>query len=213
MRGWSPIARTSVFPEKGSPAYAGMVLSLLSCSYLRLRFPRVCGDGPSAVKWAFVLIKVPPRMRGWSLPCLSQHGTASGSPAYAGMVPTMVERNMVATRFPRVCGDGPCLIVWPSSTPLVPPRMRGWSHHHARSERSSHGSPAYAGMVPPGCHRAVRCLWFPRVCGDGPEEDDPYCDDHMVPPRMRGWSRCPLCRGANVLGSPAYAGMVPWSAP
>ena len=188
MRGWSPLIVNSDCLGYGSPAYAGMVRL-----YSRTRppepwFPRVCGDGPL---FSFFIVDrhvVPPRMRGWSCVLASERANADGSPAYAGMVPVTEQFKRMLEGFPRVCGDGPSLLWLYTPMASVPPRMRGWSVNASSTQRCARGSPAYAGMVLAVCLSLTSSCGFPRVCGDGPPEEELLLEDIRVPPRMRGWS-------------------------
>ncbi len=191
MRGWSPLRTGRLIPFTGSPAYAGMVRNGDSKAGLCRRFPRVCGDGPLAQVDEIDALAVPPRMRGWSLMCCLFFRVTQGSPAYAGMVHTWGLQLRAKGRFPRVCGDGPHIEAGMSKVHMVPPRMRGWSPCPYPDSGQRKGSPAYAGMVLIFVRSSTPASWFPRVCGDGPDEHCQRCIPTWVPPRMRGWSPSP----------------------
>ncbi len=86
-------------------------------------------------------------MRGWSRGVVTMLRHPSGSPAYAGMVLEYRDGWALYHWFPRVCGDGPFVLLVSVNLRLVPPRMRGWSYDGWWKLGHPWGSPAYAGMV------------------------------------------------------------------
>ncbi len=208
-RGWSRDQMAGCDGGDGSPAHAGMVPLLSFLAYIMRGFPRPRGDGPDLTGSIYAQTTVPPPTRGWSPRNIGWLSAGNGSPAHAGMVPVREPHRPVALRFPRPRGDGPigqrglCL---PGE---VPPPTRGWSQSPLCETVRVRGSPAHAGMVPPGNIAGSAAHWFPRPRGDGPATG--HSDGRMVavPPPTRGWSISTSVRAPIPSGSPAHAGMVP----
>ena len=72
----------------GFPAYAGMDLLDVVAHHRRLGLPRVCGDGPRAIRQGRVRLEASPRMRGWTLHLGRLGGKRPGFPAYAVWTPS-----------------------------------------------------------------------------------------------------------------------------
>ena len=147
-RGWSRQMTTTRYFRWGSPAHAGMVPTTARRPGARERFPRTRGDGPYYGRILVECTSVPPHTRGWS------HGRPQcgpqqcGSPAHAGMVPSLSLNRRTFHRFPRTRGDGPETTDLSTYAKAVPPHTRGWSPSDGRRVRLRIGSPAHAGMVP-----------------------------------------------------------------
>ena len=89
------------------------------------------------------------------------------------------------------------------------PPTRGWPRGLSPPRTVHQGSPAHAGMAPPGIAPAVTSSRFPRPRGDGPLFDHSAIGKALVPPPTRGWP-FPMLPSAPLLpGSPAHAGMAP----
>ncbi len=106
-RGWTRDLRLPVRGRGGSPANAGMDLSLVDCHSPRPRLPRKRGDGPVSGSLVDAYLKAPPQTRGWTCGCLVWRSKPRGSPANAGMDPGCLRLPHEAHRLPRKRGDGP----------------------------------------------------------------------------------------------------------
>ena len=212
-RGWSHDIADIERQQAGSPASAGMVPWCGVCFCPPFRFPRQRGDGPGWVSSCEDHRTVPPPARGWSHCRGGPFVTVRGSPASAGMVPSMSASASPSSRFPRQRGDGPCRSPWPTRCRPVPPPARGWSLQNDRPDHLARGSPASAGMVPPSRVTPDAGVRFPRQRGDGPETMEAVCEWTEVPPPARGWSHDLPHGHREPGGSPASAGMVPATAP
>ena len=169
-RGWSARHHPVEQSGRGSPAHAGMVPAEAAPADVGAWFPRPRGDGPFIRLVLNRIDGVPPPTRGWSVGPQAHAASQWGSPAHAGMVPrarhhrpgalgspahagmVLVGIRAVARdlRFPRPRGDGPRLSAGLHAEPPVPPPTRGWSRTAAVRLADVDGSPAHAGMVPPG---------------------------------------------------------------
>ena len=167
-RGWSLAMQLRGASQSGSPAPAGMVPPWAAAPRAWRGFPRTRGDGPPWQAGSLPMHWVPPHPRGWSLRPRWSTGCGSGSPAPAGMVPTLRSGRSSACRFPRTRGDGPfgsgggprrerfprtrgdgpSRLKGIIAETRVPPHPRGWSRDAATRDLDTEGSPAPAGMVP-----------------------------------------------------------------
>ena len=208
-RGWSPTSARPAGRARGSPAPAGMVPIPAASPDRIARFPRTRGDGPHGCSGQRASGEVPPHPRGWSPTPSSAISSARGSPAPAGMVPILPQPEATETGFPRTRGDGPQADDSCAGKFWVPPHPRGWSLKGGRKAAPTLGSPAPAGMVPPGNRSASELRWFPRTRGDGPSTSGTPHRSRRVPPHPRGWSQARGHDPQGRSGSPAPAGMVP----
>ncbi len=207
-RGWSQTGIRCRARQPGSPAPAGMVRGGPCGCRQRAGFPRTRGDGPIRVLEPSAGHGVPPHPRGWSRRLVVRRLDRNGSPAPAGMVPSIKVSSCPTRGFPRTRGDGPPWIASSRITRSVPPHPRGWSRSAPGDTEMTWGSPAPAGMVRTTAIEVARSAGFPRTRGDGPSLKRSYPSCRAVPPHPRGWSR----RRRDVVwpdpGSPAPAGMV-----
>jgi hypothetical protein len=131
-------------------------------------------------------VRVPPPARGWPR-SLHHHGRLlCGSPARAGMAPTIETTNFALVWFPRPRGDGPGYSGRLGDLATVPPPAWGWPRRGLREAYAAAGSPARAGMAPPVAPWRGRTARFPRPRGDGPGAPALLPDSIMVPPPARG---------------------------
>ena len=208
-RGWSRRGVVAGAHVSGSPAPAGMVPVPVIPAHRSSRFPRTRGDGPGGWNGTWCLYWVPPHPRGWSRLACTRRQPGSGSPAPAGMVPSITGQAGNISRFPRTRGDGPDLQNTHLLLDKVPPHPRGWSFCAATATKRPRGSPAPAGMVPCSSTGGRWTGRFPRTRGDGPFVTPPPVSTVTVPPHPRGWSHCAAADRVAQSGSPAPAGMVP----
>ncbi len=147
-RGWSPRDHDGGALGGGSPAHAGMVPSSSFFPAGGSGFPRPRGDGPADERISLRQAMVPPPTRGWSQHRARHCLRRRGSPAHAGMVPSVTREIPSTARFPRPRGDGPAGGFRGLGQCLVPPPTRGWSLRLLVYHIAPSGSPAHAGMVP-----------------------------------------------------------------
>ena len=167
-RGWT-VGRGRVHLRRaGSPARAGMDPAPLSVQSRPSRLPRTRGDGPEAGRLIDRWIEAPPHARGWTGLRAHLAVDARGSPARAGMDHLALQRHDLAQRLPRTRGDGPVSRQVPLAWCQAPPHARGWTAAPARDDDRHDGSPARAGMDPPGRRCRPRRRRLPRTRGDGP---------------------------------------------
>ena len=167
-RGWTPLLGARIGNNGGSPAYAGMDPTLGRADWEQWRLPRLRGDGPCMSRKVGRGSPAPPPTRGWTPVSvhLLQHGP--GSPAYAGMDPSISRMEPTTRRLPRLRGDGPLVAGGNYTLKMAPPPTRGWTHPDLHAGRRHPGSPAYAGMNPMLRPWLPLPAWLPRLRGDGP---------------------------------------------
>ena len=193
----------------GSPAHAGIVPSTADRRDRCLWFPRARGDRPRRHQAGSCAGAVPPRTRGSSRHKRRPHQRGVGSPAHAGIVPSLGLEEYRWTRFPRARGDRPSSWKWSRTLLKVPPRTRGSSPAVKGVVVGVQGSPAHAGIVPRRVPSGPEGGRFPRARGDRPTPAATRRDRPRVPPRTRGSSLGrPVTRDLGT-GSPAHAGIVP----
>ena len=208
-RGWTPFSLDPDLASSGSPAPAGMDLSLHSSLLRSSRLPRTRGDGPAAQSQEDAILQAPPHPRGWTL----RHGGcakgAGGSPAPAGMDLRTGRTESSLSGLPRTRGDGPAVTGALSAAGLAPPHPRGWTPTGGASIWQTSGSPAPAGMDPEGVSEALGRQRLPRTRGDGPPAMLAAAPAAGAPPHPRGWTSAPSGCDWRSDGSPAPAGMDP----
>ena len=132
-----------------------------------------------------------------------------GSPAHAGMDPSVVHPDRNHSRLPRTRGDGPCITRCVRRTAAAPPHTRGWTLNPSRQASRGPGSPAHAGMDPGLRMHEGRQGRLPRTRGDGPRWTRSNPRRSAAPPHTRGWTRLEHQGTSLAHGSPAHAGMDP----
>ncbi len=111
--------------HRGSPAWAGIDPARRPSTWAATRLPRVGGDRPWAARDPRGEGGAPPRGRG------STHGTVrgrvdgGGSPAWAGIDPSLASAFYVGDGLPRVGGDRPERYLRAVHSDAAPPRGRG----------------------------------------------------------------------------------------
>ncbi len=212
-RGWTPCLLLRGRGRKGSPAPAGMDPNPSTPPPSRPRLPRTRGDGPAPNRSRLLRCLAPPHPRGWTRRSRDRRAVRPGSPAPAGMDPTMPPRRGRPARLPRTRGDGPSSSFCPSARTRAPPHPRGWTPWSAAGGDVWEGSPAPAGMDLIASVQWTPRLRLPRTRGDGPPGVCGCCGGARAPPHPRGWTR-PADPGARpAAGSPAPAGMDPTPPP
>ena len=132
-----------------------------------------------------------------------------GSPAHAGIDPSVVVNQGDTTGLPRPRGDRPPT-ARPTSTPRrAPPPTRGSTHRAPGPRVHPRGSPAHAGIDPARAIRRRRSGWLPRPRGDRPRQGVAGPDGGEAPPPTRGSTRVGNPRRRRLRGSPAHAGIDP----
>ncbi len=125
-RGWTQGLGRMERSSAGSPAQAGMDPSRPSTSCTRRRLPRAGGDGPRTKRAGMAAERAPPRRRGWTRRARALRRRDAGSPAQAGMDPSVARQGPRWAWLPRAGGDGPVHRVLSSGSMQAPPRRRGW---------------------------------------------------------------------------------------
>ena len=113
-----------------------------------LRLPRLLGDGPVVEFTEPIGTPAPPPARGWTRKPHLLAGRSIGSPACAGMDPSMTSIAFAASWLPRLRGDGPSDGGFFFVGSLAPPPARGWTQMVEFRRQRRSGSPACAGMDP-----------------------------------------------------------------
>ena len=169
-RGWTVRIAPEGGRSEGSPANAGMDRIRGLADPIRSGLPRERGDGPIIELVTAEETKAPPRTRGWTP---SPHGwgpARAGSPANAGMDLHRRFFSRWALWLPRERGDGPQSHGSIRNRRRAPPRTRGWTEALGSLYRGRRGSPANAGMDPPGLRSIAPEGGLPRERGDGPDD-------------------------------------------
>ncbi len=196
-------------PRAGSPAWAGIDPAGRAAAPLHGGLPRVGGDRPDARVTKADVMAAPPRGRGSTPHVLGVRREAVGSPAWAGIDPSCSRGMITPCRLPRVGGDRPS---GSFTIPLVnsaPPRGRGSTRLRADVRGVGAGSPAWAGIDPPGRSPRPTRRRLPRVGGDRPGLKALLDSLSWAPPRGRGSTPRRSLRCVRQGGSPAWAGIDP----
>ncbi len=137
---------------------------------------------------------------------------ARGSPAPAGMDPSLAACDGIAQGLPRTRGDGPPPALSVAMPHTAPPHPRGWTllgSHAGRLRLRLRGSPAPAGMDPTNSAGRSCAKGLPRTRGDGPCLRRVPGYKNVAPPHPRGWTPGESRWTGKAKGSPAPAGMDP----
>ena len=133
---------------RGSPASAGIDPSFVSHGAATGGLPRIRGDRPTAFKEQGTSVTAPPHPRGSTRGLDPRRAAAAGSPASAGIDPTVSISSTTRARLPRIRGDRPEVVVPRLGQHLAPPHPRGSTREHPHPLRQRDGSPASAGIDP-----------------------------------------------------------------
>ena len=206
-RGSTPAkASTRVIPS-GSPAPAGIDPLRPRITWMRYRLPRARGDRPSFSAFCVAVIPAPPRPRGSTSGVDASCCPVGGSPAPAGIDPTVLRGEGKLRGLPRARGDRPCIVGQGEGQMAAPPRPRGSTSRCRGRGRGLRGSPAPAGIDPLMSRSRAKCIWLPRARGDRPRPMTAPLGAMTAPPRPRGSTRAQRdCRGRPGR-SPAPAGI------
>ena len=228
-RGYTVSGEALVEGATGSPARAGIHLSLKTSWRPWRRFPRSRGDTPATVSRMEGMMEVPPLARGYTLFEVRLGVREPGSPARAGIHPSAAIRSSPRSGFPRSRGDTPRGCGVEQRFDGVPPLARGYTWGQGIEQLKRQGSPARAGIHPPrkiaepstigsparaGIHPPIRFSWspaprFPRSRGDTPSTERASPRLNAVPPLARGYTHVRFPLGSRGNGSPARAGIHP----
>ncbi len=193
--------------RRGSPACAGIDPQGCADRSIPRRLPRVRGDRPQMGNVQPDADKAPPRARGSTSRPSSPDWRATGSPACAGIDPTGSTCGSRRSRLPRVRGDRPAAGALLSTLSVAPPRARGSTRRGRPGGGRQGGSPACAGIDPPGRPLERRGCGLPRVRGDRPLSAWSAPVSGGAPPRARGSTVAQHPRLVRRGGSPACAGI------
>ena len=186
-RGWTLVDYKGRGVRAGSPAHAGMDPKPATHGRSRSRLPRTRGDGPSVHDPRLLALAAPRHTRGWTRYGRRVRRRHAGSPAHAGMDPSVPGRCAGSPRLPRTRGDGPDVSGQDLGAIQAPPHTRGWTLHRGRRIDGPPGSPAHAGMDPWATSRGRFPSRLPAHAGMDPRVED----DGREPrgsPHTRGWT-------------------------
>jgi len=120
--------------EAGSPAHAGMHPARASSAALPRWLPRPRGDAPSCSAAAWSVRTAPPPTRGCTLYVLQFALNVNGSPAHAGMHPSLVSSRQPYAGLPRPRGDAPVCTIFKMCCDMAPPPTRGCTRRAAEGK-------------------------------------------------------------------------------
>ena len=146
MRGWTSSSRVAGMSSNVVPAHAGMDRYPIAMTNGANSCPRACGDGPNSDPLAPVCAMLSPRMRGWTGSWYEVNKNDVVVPAHAGMDRWTSAWRTPGRCCPRACGDGPRISGCGAQTPMLSPRMRGWTVTRTRPSLPARVVPAHAGM-------------------------------------------------------------------
>ena len=145
-RGSTPSPRQPPAAPPGSPAYAGIDLSILPAVDSQAGLPRIRGDRPRILLFGAENHQAPPHTRGSTFAMPQSQSYPRGSPAYAGIDLRDAEAPLQEPWLPRIRGDRPGCWVTCFWVCWAPPHTRGSTCKRVRASRGLGGSPAYAGI-------------------------------------------------------------------
>ncbi len=208
-RGSTLYRNSSGWLAQGSPAHAGIDPHVYWYVSVRYRLPRARGDRPASFAGFSPSPVAPPRTRG-STPTHCYHSRSTkGSPAHAGIDPTLLTHSCTLGGLPRARGDRPKRETRKSEYSSAPPRTRGSTRSDLVSANDARGSPAHAGIDPQLRRIAIHLRWLPRARGDRPLGVMGNLEAPRAPPRTRGSTLFLPCFSRCLAGSPAHAGIDP----
>ena len=145
------------------------------------------------------MIRLPPRFRYRG----HTFPRIRGDDPYGVLFPSWREDH-----FPRIRGDDPCLPATSSVLDRFSPYSRGWSLVSAFNGEDAGIFPVFAGMVPARHGDITIDRNFPRIRGDGPELMEVMGIKSKFSPYSRGWSLPDRWFLITQRIFPVFAGMV-----
>ena len=185
-RGSTPAPSDCTMQWKGSPAHAGIDLPSVCSRSSRQRLPRPRGDRPCSSAISCAARMAPPPTRGSTPFSACPQCMRFGSPAHAGIDPTLAAVTTPSAGLPRPRGDRPQAERLRGAGLEAPPPTRGSTlrrHQHGSKVR---GSPAHAGIDPHAASRLPSFRRLPRPRGDRPELGIVGSAYGAAPPPTRG---------------------------
>ena len=168
-----------------TPAHAGRILSVCSCTRRARDHPRACGKNGHYPRMRIPLPGSPPRMREEfhsSLICFRANGI---TPAHAGRIRPGVGLQWISRDHPRACGKnvaGARLENWRQGSP---PRMREEFINFPQSIFVHRITPAHAGRIFTSTRYIPVTQDHPRACGKNASSEMAGSRVTGSPPRMR----------------------------
>jgi len=132
-----------------------------------------------------------------------------GSPARAGIDPSVGSANGPSSGLPRTRGDRPARDGVGAAERRAPPHARGSTQIQHPHRRLLSGSPARAGIDPLGAPEEWPLRRLPRTRGDRPRGKSRRYDTAVAPPHARGSTLSRFEAARDPAGSPARAGIDP----
>ena len=154
------------------------------------------------------MIKLSPRMRGWSWFNICKSFTLNVIPANAGVILRLLIGLWVGIGYPRECGGDPQSVIVLFPKCKLSPRMRGWSWDSSAKQVIYIVIPANAGVILCSGASEHSRLGYPRECGGDPIFDVLEKAVRELSPRMRGWSWSGLAICLPFAVIPANAGVI-----
>ena len=148
-RGCTPFALPVGYPERASPAHAGMHPRMARHLRGRRRFPRTRGDAPASTPARNKPAWLPPHTRGCTRTREGAPRRRRASPAHAGMHPSGTPTRVSRTRFPRTRGDAPASDRGRGGGARLPPHTRGCTWPRCKSSLYRRASPHTRGCTAP----------------------------------------------------------------
>ena len=146
VRGYSDRGIFHVSLTRVVPACAGVFPRRLPCQPLSTRSTRLCGGIPRELDRALEILKLSPRVRGYSLSTPSRGVSKDVVPAHAGVFPKLRQLTVDADRCPRTRGGIPYQQQLARSHPGLSPYPRGYAGSLSRMIWVASGNPVYAGV-------------------------------------------------------------------
>ncbi len=171
-RGSTPIEVRRGAGARGSPAPAGIDPPSGQPADRLARLPRTRGDRPPEDQQSAEVATAPPHPRGSTLFDIDDRRGIVGSPAPAGIDPTLQRSCRPMLRLPRTRGDRPSSSTLSRTNCQAPPHPRGSTLRVKCSKQQRSGSPAPAGIDPVLQDENADRQRLPRTRGDRPARGD-----------------------------------------
>ncbi len=167
-RGSTRAEPVDCFPNKVSPAHAGIDRHLRRPLRVRGRLPRPRGDRPGITFEQVEALRSPPPTRGSTSSRSPLAWPSSVSPAHAGIDLASSTALQSSRGLPRPRGDRPGIRVPPDWRAESPPPTRGSTRRAGGAPQIKVVSPAHAGIDRPGIQPSPPRWRLPRPRGDRP---------------------------------------------